>query len=264
MTRLGNTERLRILVVLILVLLTHGSLTLCVFAPGTPAPPYETVIEPFEVLGPTGNRIYGQVRRPDPAFYPNVAFPAIILVPGGINPGRMEVHGADAKALAKEGMVVVAFNAEGRIDTLTPDDIRSEGTEDFNGFRHQDGLANLIEYVAGLEYVLADNIGYINTIEKAGGVVVSGICIQGFPYPQLKDPARRVAGRLETRHTRKRHHQRTLDPGISRTRRRRVERRTLPHYGHDLPGELPERPHLLRDMDVRTDDKQRPEKPRSP
>ena len=42
-------------------------------------------------------------------------------------------------------------------------------------------------------YVLADNIGYINTIEKAGGAVVSGICIQGFPYPQLIDPANTAA-----------------------------------------------------------------------
>ena len=83
----------------------------------------------------------------------------MILVPGGINPGRMEVHGADARTLSEQGMVVVCFNAEGRIDTLAPDDLRSEGDEDFNGFRHQDGLANLIEYVAALDYVDETNIG---------------------------------------------------------------------------------------------------------
>ncbi len=38
-------------------------------------------------------------------------------------------------------------------------------------------------------YVLAERMGYIDIIEKAGGVVVSGMCIQGFPYPQLKEPA---------------------------------------------------------------------------
>ena len=42
-------------------------------------------------------------------------------------------------------------------------------------------------------YVLADNMGFINTLENAGGVVVSGICIQGFPYHQLKDPASTAA-----------------------------------------------------------------------
>ena len=42
-------------------------------------------------------------------------------------------------------------------------------------------------------YGLAYNMGYIDTIQNAGGVVVSGICIQGFPYPQLKDPAHTAA-----------------------------------------------------------------------
>ncbi len=42
-------------------------------------------------------------------------------------------------------------------------------------------------------YVLAESMGYIGTIEKAGGVVVSGICIQGFPYPMLKEPANTAA-----------------------------------------------------------------------
>jgi predicted aconitase len=42
-------------------------------------------------------------------------------------------------------------------------------------------------------YVLAANMGYIDIIEKTGGVVVSGVCIQGFPYPQLKNPANTAA-----------------------------------------------------------------------
>ena len=42
-------------------------------------------------------------------------------------------------------------------------------------------------------YALAESMGHIGTIEKAGGVVVSGICIQGFPYPQLKEPASTAA-----------------------------------------------------------------------
>ena len=183
MTRQRNAEWPRVLVVLVLVLLAQGSLTSCMFAPVMPSSPFQTVIEPFEVLGPTGNRIYGQIRRPDPALYPDVAFPAVILVNGGINPGRMEVYGADAKALAKEGMVVVAFNAEGRIDTLAPDDLRSEGEEDFNGFHQQDGLANLIEYVAELGYVIADNIGLKS---QSYGITMAAGCVGRHPELPVK------------------------------------------------------------------------------
>ena len=170
----GHTERIRTASALLLILLSLGVIASCASQAVAPGPPYQTVIEPIEVLGPTGNRIYGQIRRPDPALYPDMAFPAIILVPGGTNPGRMEVHGADARALSEEVMVVVSFNAEGRIGTLAPDDLRSEGVEDFNGFRHQDGLANLITYVAGLGYVDVDNIGLKSQsygITKAAGCV---------------------------------------------------------------------------------------------
>jgi hypothetical protein len=183
MTLRSRVEWSRLLVILVLTLVAQGSLTSCAFAPGTPSGPLQTVIEAFEILGPTGNRIYGQTLRPDPALYPDVAFPAIILVPGGINPGRMEVHGADAKALAKEGMVVVAFNAEGRIDTLAPDDLRSEGEEDFNGFHHQDGLANLIEYVAKLDYVLAENIGLKS---QSYGITMAAGCVGRHPELPVK------------------------------------------------------------------------------
>jgi len=47
----------------------------------------------------------------------------------------------------------------------------------------------LIVSTAEQIYTLAQRIGYIDIIENAGGVVVTGICIQGFPYPQLKVPA---------------------------------------------------------------------------
>lgn len=119
---------------------------------------YATILEPLEVVAPSGNRIYGLIRRPDPDQYPDLCFPAVVLVPGGINPGRMMAYGGDAKLLAGSGMVVVTFNAEGRVDE-SPDDIRSEGEEDFNGFRHQDGLCALVEEVMALPAVMANNVG---------------------------------------------------------------------------------------------------------
>jgi len=179
----GLLRRIRFPTLLALVLILLGILASCASIPGTPTAPYQTIIEPIEVLGPTGNRIYGQIRRPDPTLYPDMAFPAVILVPGGINPGRMEVHGADARALSEEGMCVVSFNAEGRIDTLAPDDLRSEGVEDFNGFHHQDGLANLIEYIAGLDFVNVDNIGLKS---QSYGITMAAGCLGRHPDLPVK------------------------------------------------------------------------------
>jgi len=178
MSKRRRTERTRAVTVVVLLCLSVGVLASCLSLAVPPGPPYETVIEPFEVLGPMGNTIHGQIRRPDPALYPGSVFPAVILVPGGINPGRMEVHGADARALSEQGMVVVCFNAEGRIDTLAPDDLRSEGAEDFNGFRHQEGLANLIEYVAVLDYVDETNIGLKS---QSYGITMAAGCVGRYP-----------------------------------------------------------------------------------
>jgi len=160
-----------------------GSLAARTTSPGQFGTTYTTVFVAFELLGPTGNRIYGQIRRPDPALYPNLSFPAVVLVPGGINPGRMEVHGQEARALAEAGMVVVAFNAEGRVDTRAPEDLRSEGEEDFNGFRHQDGLAKIVEYVMGLTYVVAENVGLRS---QSYGITAAAGCAGRHPELAIK------------------------------------------------------------------------------
>jgi hypothetical protein len=120
---------------------------------------YSTILEDFSVLAPSGNRLYGLIRRPDPAQYPDNCWAAIVLVPGGINPGRTAAYGEEAKLLAAAGMVVVTFNAEGRQDERSADDPRSEGSEDYNGYRNQDGLCAVVQYVMGLDYVIAENVG---------------------------------------------------------------------------------------------------------
>lgn len=55
-------------------------------------------------------------------------------------------------------MVVVTFNAEGRADDV-PEDIRSEGDEDYNGFRNQDTLCEFVVHTMDLPYVMAENVG---------------------------------------------------------------------------------------------------------
>ncbi|MEW5826670.1 MAG: hypothetical protein AB1778_07545 [Candidatus Bipolaricaulota bacterium] len=175
---LQRTTRAPVFTLLLALLMAYGALVSCAHEPAPPRSPYETTVEAFSVIGPTGNRIYCQMRRPAPALYAELAFPAIILIQGGINAGRMEVYGQEARALAGEGMVVVSFNAEGRIDTLAADDLRSEGDEDYNGFRHQDGLACIVEYVAALDGVLADNIGLKS---QSYGITMAAGCAARHP-----------------------------------------------------------------------------------
>ncbi len=148
--------------------------------PGTD--PYATVIEDFDLMMPSGNRVYGMIRRPDPAVYLNLSFAAVVMVPGGIGAGRLAAQGTEAKILAESGMVVVCFNAEGRVSNH-PEDIASEGIEDFNGFRHQDNLAEIIQYVSGLEYVIPDNVG-VSTASY--GITMAAGCAGRYPEIPIK------------------------------------------------------------------------------
>ncbi len=148
--------------------------------PGTD--PYVTVVEDFDLMAPSGYRVYGMIRRPDPAVYPNRSFAAVVMIPGGIGPGRLDAEGSEAKILAESGMVVVCFNAEGRVSNH-PGDIASQGTEDFNGFRHQDGLAEILQYVMGLDYVIPDNVG-IST--KSYGITMAAGCAGRYPEIPIK------------------------------------------------------------------------------
>ena len=145
--------------------------------------PYDTILEPFELVAPSGNTLYGYIRRPDPAAHPDLCLAAVVLVPGGINPGRMELaRGDEALQLAEAGMVVVGFNAEGRGSDL-PEDIYSEGSEDYNGFRQQDGLCAIVEYTMALPYVVADNVG-IKT--QSFGIAMGAGCAGRYPEIPIK------------------------------------------------------------------------------
>lgn len=143
---------------------------------------YSTIVEEFDLLAPSGNRLYGMIRRPDPVRHAGLCFPAVILVPGGINPGRMLALGEDAKLLAGSGMVVVTFNAEGRVDS-SPEDIASEGVEDYNGYRHQDGLCAIARYTMDLPYVTADNVG-LST--QSYGITMGAGCAGRHPEIPIK------------------------------------------------------------------------------
>jgi len=56
------------------------------------------------------------------------------------------------------------------------------------GKKIADGV-KLVASAANEVYTLAQRTGYTNVIEEAGGIIVRGICIMGFPYAQLEVPA---------------------------------------------------------------------------
>jgi hypothetical protein len=149
---------------------------------GVPSDPYDIVVEDFSLVVPSGNRVYGMIAHPDPDLYPGLCFPAVVLVPGGINPGRLYAMGANVRLLAEAGMVVVTFNAEGRADD-SGQDILSEGTEDYNGHRNQDGLAAIVEYTADLDHVDPDNVG-IKT--QSYGITMGAGCLARHPDLPIK------------------------------------------------------------------------------
>lgn len=148
-----------------------------------PENPYATVTEQFDLIVPSGNRVYGMIRRPDPQQVPDLCFAAVVMVPGGVNPGRMDAVGnPEVQMLAATGMVVVTFNAEGRVKDV-PDDIASEGEEDVNGFQHQDSLCAIAQWIMEQPYVIADNVGLRS---QSFGITMAAGCAGRHPEVSIK------------------------------------------------------------------------------
>jgi len=143
-------------------------------------PVYESLLEEFYIVNTAGNRIYGMLRRPDPEQYPDMAFVAFVYVPGGIQHGRTYVLSPEAIALAKAGMVVVGFNAEGRVDDRSEDDLLSEGEQNDNGARDQDTLADVLISTMQLPYIISDNVGIRS---QSYGITMAAGC--AFRHPEL-------------------------------------------------------------------------------
>jgi pimeloyl-ACP methyl ester carboxylesterase len=95
-----------------------------------------------------GSRLF--VRVFYPANWSGESLPALVLVPGGT--GVSEPN--KATRLAAEGFLIIIFDPEGRG--------RSEGTEDYNGFVGQDGLAAVIEASASLPGADTERYGLVS------------------------------------------------------------------------------------------------------
>ena len=143
----------------------------------------ETIIESFEIVAPSGNTIYGKIRRPNPELYPCEQYSAVVFVSSGTNPGRMMAHGSEVQVLAEAGMVGLTFNAEGRMDDISTEDIRSECTEDFNGYRQQDGLCAIVKYAIDLPYLVIENVGLWS---QSYGITMAAGCAARHPEIPIK------------------------------------------------------------------------------
>jgi pimeloyl-ACP methyl ester carboxylesterase len=96
--------------------------------------------------------------------------PALVLVPGGT--GDSKAFEADAGRYNAAGLVLVIFDPDGRG--------QSTGTEDYDGYKQQDGLAAVIRFVATLPQVDAKKIGLVT--HSYGIAMGSGVLAR---YPDL-------------------------------------------------------------------------------
>ncbi len=122
----------------------------------------------YWVINPTsGARLFVQVFYPD-GLNSTDLMPALVQMPGGIGtsePGR-------AARLSEKGFIVIIFDADGRG--------RSGGTEDYNGFITQDGLAAVITAASALPGLDTERFGLVSY--SYGVTAASGVLAR---YPDL-------------------------------------------------------------------------------
>lgn len=106
------------------------------------------------VTNPTsGARLFVQVITPE--GWNGTALPALVLIPGGSGSSSDFTSKPQRTQIKLEaGFALVVFDPDGRG--------QSEGQEDDNGFTHQDGLAAIVEYVAELPQINAQQIGLVS------------------------------------------------------------------------------------------------------
>ncbi len=110
------------------------------------------------VTAPSGSLLYTRIIQPAPALYPGRRFPALIAIPGGTGAGAPLADRPDYRNLASQGFVFVSFNPEGR-GSGRAGDLVSQGTENCNGFVHQDDLKAVVQHTVALPNVDVTNIG---------------------------------------------------------------------------------------------------------
>lgn len=100
-----------------------------------------------------------------------------MFVSGGLDAGALVNQG-----ITPQGLLEVHFNVEGRGNDM-PNNLRSEGAEDYNGFLHQDDLKSVVEYTLRLPNVQRNNVGIISF---SYGVTMAAGMLARYPYLEVK------------------------------------------------------------------------------
>lgn len=109
------------------------------------------------VAAENGNRVYTRSACPTPKN----RFPTVILIPGGLGSGTPFIDGLWTERLVTAGYAVITFNPQGR-GSGSPGDLISEGTEDYNGFLHQDDLKSVIREAGRWSFVDSEKFGLVS------------------------------------------------------------------------------------------------------
>lgn len=96
-------------------------------------------------------------------------YPVLVLVPGGNGAGSTAFRPDEMQRYADLGFLAVAFDPDGRG--------RSTGTENYNGFIHQDGLKAVIEYAVGL----SKSDGRVVLVSLSYGVTMATGTLSRYP-----------------------------------------------------------------------------------
>jgi alpha/beta superfamily hydrolase len=132
-------------------------------------------VETLWVTGPTsGCSLYVHIHRPATSG-PDHRIPAVILVPDEARAGTTFDESQLTDHIASDGFAVLHFDAEGRG--------RSNGTEDYNGYVHQDGLQACAAFLAQQPYVDTARLGIYS---QGYGVVTATGMLARHSLPRVK------------------------------------------------------------------------------
>lgn len=110
-----------------------------------------TVIKEFRVTNPnSGVKLYGRIHLPVDASA-SKTYPVLFLVPGGSGAGSSFEAKGFTERLVALGIIAVHFDLDGRG--------QSNGSEDYCGTIHQDGVSAIVAYIKGQPEVNTARMG---------------------------------------------------------------------------------------------------------
>ncbi len=122
--------------------------------------PAAGTVETVWVYNPaTGVNLYCHVHRPA-GFDPALKYPAVVLAPGGSGTGTSFDNGNTAQLYADLGFVVMHFDPDGRGQSTNGG---SYTTEDYCGYLQQEGMHQVLLYLAALPETDNSNLGIITS-----------------------------------------------------------------------------------------------------